>query len=142
MRKLTYLTLCAFLTAVGFQGAFAASSDAVIEEIIVTGSYLKRDASNSPSPLSVITSADIEDLGASDIAEVIQAMPWSSGSQTRASTFQGEGANGQNTINLRNLGHGATLPLVNGKRAVSTWYRAPSTSFSGMLTVPENDRRS
>ena len=135
MRIFKFFVLCAF-AAFGWQGAFAASSDPIIEEIIVTGSYLKRDASNSPSPLSVVTAADIEDLGASDIAEVIQAMPWSSGSQTRASTFQGEGANGRNTINLRNLGHGATLPLVNGKRAVSTWYNGrgnASVNINGLI---------
>jgi len=95
-----------------------AAEDEVIEEVLVTGSFLKRTAQDSPSPLSVITSADIDDLGAADIAEVVQSLPWQSGSQTRASTFQGEGADGRSSINLRNLGHGATLPLVNGKRQV------------------------
>ena len=102
---------------------FAASpDDEVIEEVVVTGSYLKRTAADSPSPLSVIGAAQIEDLGAADVAEVIASLPWQSGSQTRASTFQGEGADGRNSINLRNLGHGATLPLVNGKRQVPSWY--------------------
>ncbi len=128
--------LCALVSGVGWQGAFAASDDEQIEEIVVTGSYLKRSAANSPSPLSVVTSADIEDLGAADVAEIIQAMPWASGSQTRAATFQGEGANGQNTINLRNLGHGATLPLVNGKRNVQSWYNGrgnASTNVNGLI---------
>ena len=103
--------------------ALAADADGeVIEEVVVTGSYLKRTAADSPSPLSVIGAAQIEDLGAADVAEVIAALPWQSGSQTRASTFQGEGADGRNSINLRNLGHGATLPLVNGKRQVPSWF--------------------
>ncbi len=99
-----------------------AADERVIEEMVVTGSYLKRTAADSPSPLSVVTSADIQDLGAADVAEIIQTLPWQSGSQTRASTFQGEGADGRNSINLRNLGHGATLVLVNGKRQVASWY--------------------
>jgi outer membrane receptor for ferrienterochelin and colicin len=103
--------LCALLAAFGWQSASAATDDEAIEEIVVTGSYLKRDAANSPSPLSVVSSADIEDIGAADVAEIVQAMPWSSGSQTRAATFQGEGADGRNTINLRNLGNSSTLPL-------------------------------
>jgi iron complex outermembrane receptor protein len=103
--------------------AFAADAvDAIIEEVIVTGSYLTRTAADSPSPLSVITSADIEDLGAADVAEVIRSLPWNSGSQTTATTFQGGGSDGRTNINLRNLGHGATLPLVNGKRHVPSWY--------------------
>ncbi len=93
-----------------------------IEEVVVTGSYLKRTSADSPSPLSIVTAADIADIGAADVAEIVQTLPWQSGSQTRASTFQGEGADGRNTINLRNLGHGATLVLVNGKRGVRSWY--------------------
>ncbi len=119
------LLLACVVVGLGFVGAkpaLAASTDQLIEEVIVTGSYLKRNAADSPSPLSIVTSADIEDIGAADVAEIVQNMPWASGSQTRATTFQGEGADGQNSINLRNLGHGATLPLINGKRQVPSWY--------------------
>ena len=38
-----------------------AAEDEQMEEVVVTGSYIKRSSENSPSPLSVITSADIED---------------------------------------------------------------------------------
>ena len=100
----------------------AVAEDEEIEEVVVTGSYLKRTAADSPSPLSIVSAADIEDIGAADVAEVIASMPWNSGSQTRAATFQGEGADGRMSINLRNLGNGATLPLVNGKRQVPSWY--------------------
>ena len=110
------------LLGLGPQAFAAEADDGAIEEVVVTGSYLKRTAADSPSPLSVIGSAQIEDLGAADVAEVIATLPWQSGSQTRASTFQGEGADGRNSINLRNLGHGATLPLVNGKRQVPSWF--------------------
>ncbi len=118
----------------GIQGV--AAEDEIIEEVLVTGSFLKRTAQDSPSPLSVITSADIDDLGAADIAEVIQSLPWQSGSQTRTSTFQGEGADGRSSINLRNLGHGATLPLVNGKRQVPSWFNPrgnSSVNINGLI---------
>ena len=37
--------------------AFAAASDTTeIEEVVVTGSYLKSNAADSPSPLSIVTS--------------------------------------------------------------------------------------
>jgi outer membrane receptor protein involved in Fe transport len=133
----TSIFLCALVVLFGWQSASAASGDdRVIEEVIVTGSYLKRSAENSPSPLSVVSSADIEDIGAADVTEIVQAMPWASGSQTRAATFQGEGADGRGSINLRNLGHGATLPLVNGKRHVPSWYNGrgnASTNINGLI---------
>ena len=54
--------------------AFAAESDdEEIEEVVVTGSYFKSNAADSPSPLSFVTSAEIEDLDAADVAEVIRA---------------------------------------------------------------------
>jgi len=100
----------------------ASDSSAIIEEVLVTGTYLQKSSEDSPSPLSVVTAADIADIGAADVAEIVQTMPWQSGSQTRATTFSGEGADGRASINLRNLGHGATLVLVNGKRHVPSWY--------------------
>jgi len=113
-----------------------AAEDATIEEVVVTGSYLKRNAANSPSPLSVVTAADIEDIGASDVAEIIQNMPWSSGSQTRSNTFQGEGAQGRSSVNLRNLGQSSTLPLINGKRQAPSWYNGrgnASVNVNGLV---------
>ncbi len=130
------MCLSAVVALTGGQFAFAADEDEAIEEVVVTGSYLKRNAADSPSPLSVVTAADIEDIGAADVSEIIQAMPWSSGSQTRASTFQGEGADGRNNVNLRNLGHGSTLPLVNGKRHVPSWYNGrgnASVNVNGLV---------
>ena len=117
-------------------GAPSYAQDNEIEEVVVTGSYIKRTAQDSPSPLSVMTSADIEDLGAADVSEIVQSMPWQSGSQTRASTFGGEGADGRSSINLRNLGHGSTLPLVNGKRHVASWYNGrgnASVNINGLV---------
>ena len=135
VKKLTVWCFCALVLSTGVPVANAASDD-VIEEIVVTGSYLKRTTADSPSPLSVITSADIEDLGAADVAEIIASLPWQSGSQTRSSTFQGEGAAGRSSINLRNLGHGATLPLVNGKRQVASWFNTrgnASVNINGLI---------
>ncbi len=120
-RYASRLLLLGALGALGVPAAHAAE-DAELEEMVITGSYLKRAVEDSSAPLSVVTSADIEDLGAADVSEIIQAMPWASGSQVRATTFGGEGADGRNSVNLRNIGHGATLPLVNGKRSVPSWY--------------------
>ncbi len=138
MIRFTVRCMSALLVLTGAQFAFAADDDEAIEEVVVTGSYLKRTAQDSPSPLSVISSADIEDIGAADVAEIIQAMPWNSGGQTRAATFQGEGADGRNTINLRNLGHGATLPLVNGKRHVPSWYNGRGNASTNINALVPN----
>ena len=105
-----------------------AAEDEQMEEVVVTGSYIKRSSENSPSPLSVITSADIEDLGAQGMAEIINTMPWQSGSETRSATFNGGSGLGQMTVNLRNLGMSSTLVLVNGKRSVASYYDSNSNA--------------
>ena len=136
MKKSSVLCLSALLVGLPGTTLFAAEEDAVIEEVVVTGSYLKRNAADSPSPLSIVSSADIEDIGAADAAEVIASMPWNSGSQTRAATFQGEGADGRMSMNLRNLGNGATLPLVNGRRQAPSWYNGrgnASTNINALV---------
>ena len=58
--------LIASVMMIGLPAAFA--EDEALEEVVVTGSYLKRNAADSPSPLSVVTAADIEDLGAADVS--------------------------------------------------------------------------
>ena len=105
-----------------------AVAEETIEEVVVTGSYLKRSSENTPSPLSVVTSADIEDIGAQGMAEIINTMPWQSGSETRSATFNGGAGLGQMTVNLRNLGMSSTLVLVNGKRSVATYYDGNSNA--------------
>lgn len=138
MRSYSVFYLCAVLMLFSGHTAIAAEDDQAIEEVVVTGSYLKRTAQDSPSPLSVVSSADIEDIGAADVAEVVASMPWSSGSQTRADTFSGEGADGRASINLRNLGHGATLPLVNGKRHVPSWYNPRGNASTNINALVPN----
>ena len=63
-------------------------SEEELEEVVVKGSYLKRTAADSPSPVSVMTAGEIEDIGAADIAEIVQSILWSLGSQKRTATFR------------------------------------------------------
>ncbi|MFT6436561.1 MAG: iron complex outermembrane receptor protein, partial [Candidatus Azotimanducaceae bacterium] len=136
MNKKYSILMSSLLCLPGFQSIQAADDESRMEEVVVTGSYLKRSAADSPSPLSIVTAATIEDIGAADVGEIIQAMPWASGSQTRAATFGGEGADGRSSVNLRNLGNASTLPLVNGKRQVSSWYNGrgnASVNVNGLV---------
>lgn len=120
------LVCAASVLALG--NATVAVAEEAIEEVVVTGSYLKRSSENTPSPLSVVSAADIEDLGAQGMAEVINTLPWQSGSETRSATFNGGAGLGQMTVNLRNLGMSSTLVLVNGKRSVATYYDGSSNA--------------
>jgi iron complex outermembrane recepter protein len=91
-------------------------------DIVVTGSRIKRSPElASSAPVDIIDRKALERSGASNAADVVQTLTAAQGSgyQGAGSPLnQGGGAVGTATINLRGLGAGATLVLVNGRRLV------------------------
>ena len=88
------------------------------EEIVVTGSRLKRDTYSSISPLQIITGQVSREAGLIDAADILQESTAASGQQIDL-TFQGfvlDNGPGATTIDLRGLGAARTLVLVNGRR--------------------------
>ncbi|PCH63061.1 MAG: hypothetical protein COC19_01740 [SAR86 cluster bacterium] len=91
-----------------------------VEEIIVTGSYIRSSATDAPSPVQVIDRESIGAQGAANVWDVIKNLEINSGSTTGiGGPNEGGGIEGTANINLRNLGQNATLTLINGKRQVS-----------------------
>jgi len=98
-------------------GAMAQDSgDEVIEEIITTGSRIKRADLDSASPVTVIKREDILATGLTDVGNLITRMPAMSGSPIGTTT--NNGGNGGVFIDLRGMGTDRTLTLVNGLRVV------------------------
>ena len=91
----------------------ATSEDDTIEEIVVTGSRILRRDLTSISPLTTIERSDIELSGRLTMEEVLNRMPQIAPDFGRTSNNPG---NGTARINLRGLGAGRTLVLVNGRR--------------------------
>ena len=95
--------------------AFAKESE-MLEEVIVTGSRIKRADLDSASPVTVMTREDFEWRGVTDVGYLLQRMPGMAGSPIGTTT--NNGGNGSVQIDLRGLGEVRTLTLVNGKRTV------------------------
>jgi len=94
------------------------ADDDVTEEIVVTGSRLKRDTYSSISPLQIITGQVSREVGLIDAADILQESTAASGQQIDL-TFQGfvlDNGPGATTIDLRGLGSQRTLVLINGRR--------------------------
>ena len=95
-----------------------------IEEVIVTGSQIKGAAINDALSVSVIDVQAIEDFGIENGDELLEAMP------EQGQNFFSEAENiagGVNSargdigaFNLRNIGTGNTLVLMNGRRVVNS----------------------
>ena len=86
-----------------------------IEEIITTGSRIKRADLDSASPVTVINQEDILVTGITDVGDLLQRLPSMSGSPIGTTT--NNGGNGSVQIDLRGLGASRTLVLINGRRA-------------------------
>ena len=102
--------------------SWSALAEEAIEEVSVTGSYLKKSTENSASPLTVMSKVELDQMAATDMKDVVSNLTFSSGSIGGSATafYGGDNSTGNANVNLRNLGSGATLVLVNGKRNVST----------------------
>jgi iron complex outermembrane receptor protein len=86
-----------------------------VEKIVVVGSHIRR-ASNfeSKQPVQIVGQVDIARIGASQPIDLLKELTVNTGS--RASDETGD-SNGSSQINIRGLGFGSTLTLVNGRRA-------------------------
>lgn len=85
------------------------AGDEQIEEVIVTGSLIRRDNFNLSSPVNVLTTADIEETGTISMGDLLFNMAAQSGVSRGETTPFSFG-------NLRGLGAGATMELMDGHR--------------------------
>lgn len=89
------------------------------EQIVITGSRIKRDEFTSAAPVQVVTRERTILEGVTDQAEAIQSTSTAAGSGQINSTFTGfvvDGGPGINTVSLRGLGAQRSLVLLNGRR--------------------------
>ncbi|WP_288131860.1 TonB-dependent receptor [Microbulbifer sp.] len=93
-------------------------ADEGVEEVVVTGSRLKRDTFSSIAPLQIIDTEGAREAGAIDTSSILQTSGAASGQQVDL-TFSGyvlDNGPGAATVDLRGLGAGRTLVLLNGRR--------------------------
>ena len=88
-----------------------------LDRIVVTGSRIKRSEVEGPSPVTVISTEQLQREGFVTVAETLQTITQNAGSsQNELNSAGGFTPNGT-PINLRGLGEGRTLLLINGRRA-------------------------
>ncbi len=96
----------------------ASAQDNAIEEVVVTGSFLRGSPLDAPSPVQVVDRSSIEAQGAAVIWDVIKNLEVNSGSISNPGSGDNTQVSGSANVNLRNLGENSTLTLINGKRMV------------------------
>ena len=84
-----------------------------VEEIVVTGSRIKRRDFNSPSPITTIDRDTIAASSEATLEGLLNDMPQVTPNLGRASNNPG---GGKSHINLRGVGVGRTLVMLNARR--------------------------
>ena len=90
------------------------------QEILVTGSRIRRANDESPNPITTVTAADIFASGRVSIGDVLNDLPQLRSTVSSQNSTSGLGVRGLNLLDLRGLGTSRTLVLVNGRRHVSS----------------------
>ncbi len=103
-------------TAYAQADADADAKEKQMDSVEVVGSRIKRSSAEGPAPVVVITREDFEREGFTTVGDALQSL-----TQNTSASFTGDLAvtgftpNAQ-VVNLRNLGPGYTLTLINGRR--------------------------
>ena len=117
------------LSVIGNSGLAQPASEKALEEIIVTGSYIRRKSQfDIPSPTQVISNEDIDKQGASTISDITKNLSINSGADFQVDSLGSNTTVGTANLNLRNLGLGSSLILINGQRQTTSSAVSPDGS--------------
>ena len=117
--------------------ALAQDDNKNLEEVVITGSYIKGSGTDEATPVDVLDSDYIQKQGALSIGELTQKLAVSSGTENNPDSFTAGGTQGTSNVNLRGLGLTSTLVLVNGKRQTIAGAVANDGSvFVDTATIP------
>jgi outer membrane receptor for ferrienterochelin and colicin len=104
----------------------------VLEKVVVTGSKIKKAQVEGPLPLLVITKSDIDNSGFRNLTEVLQSIP-SANAGTQNESKNNSFTPNANELDLRNLGPGRILYLVNGRRTAD--YPLPFNNAGNIANI-------
>jgi len=86
-----------------------------LEEVVITGSRIRRAETDTPSPVEVIDFEEMQRSGFTSTQEILSSLT-ANGQGTLSQGFSGAFAGGASGVSLRGLNVGATLVLIDGHR--------------------------
>ncbi|WP_073652260.1 TonB-dependent receptor, partial [Pseudomonas aeruginosa] len=114
----------------------AAKAEQTLERVVVTGSRIPRAQQEGPSPVTVISSEEIQNRGYRNVFEALQTQTQNTG-MTQGEDYGNTWQPAANALNLRDLGPNHTLVLINGRRVADypTAYGG-SVNFTNLANIP------
>lgn len=141
------VSLALSITVVQPANAQGAAADEAIEEVVVTGSRIRRDPLNEATAIMDISSERLDSTGFTNLGDILQDLPITGSAPNSQfnvpgnSGFPQDGAGigaGGVQLALRNIGAKRTLILVDGKRWVAGASASGVPSTVDLNTLPAN----
>ncbi|WP_374274733.1 TonB-dependent receptor domain-containing protein [Brevundimonas sp.] len=101
-----------------------------LEEIVVTGTRIPQANLVTTSPVTQVTSEDIDVAGVTRIEDLVTQLPQAFAAQN---STVANGASGTATVSLRGLGSDRTLVLIDGRRM---GYGSPNDAAADLNQIP------
>jgi len=113
-----------------------ATSGTTVEEVVVTGSLIRRTGVETPSPVTILTTENLKNSGIVTVADALRSIS-ADNSGTIPTAFSNGFAAGSSGIALRGLTVNSTLVLIDGLRTAN--YPLPDDGVRGFVdlnTIP------
>ena len=127
-------------TATDAQGRATSGAAGEGGEIVVTGSLFRQTDAATPSPVTTITTENLDQRGITTIQSAIQSLASNNGpALTNSFTANGAFAGGASAVSLRGLSTNSTLVLFDGLRAAYYPLADDATrNFVDLNTIPDD----
>ena len=106
--KKLFVRCLSFLLIFNSLNIVAQDNNESVEEVVVTGSYIKASPTDGASPVEIIGRDEIDNLNATTIADITANLAVNSGSENNSDSFTQGSTQGTSNINLRGLGLSST----------------------------------
>src|SRR4051812_29595895 len=118
VRRFVALVVVSAASSSALAAQAAAAEDATLDEITVSGTRIQQDGITAPTPVTVVDATRLQDLGATNLGNLLNSLPSFRPSSNLQTTNIGPRAAGMIQADLRGLAPVRTLVLVNGRRFV------------------------
>ena len=124
---------CSAIGAPAIAQDLVQDDEAAIEQMVVTGSRIKRTGLTAPTPVTVLGAEQLSLSGETNLGNLLNQLPALGSTFSSASSTGFIGTTGLNLLDLRRLGTDRTLVLVDGRRHVGSVDASASVDIN---TIP------
>jgi len=137
MKRFIMVSMCACgaalsMPAMAQQAPAASASDTPeLQEIVVTGSMIKRPAAETAEAITILKADALKDQGVVNVEQVMNTLT-SAAPTVNIAANVGSFSGGGSYANLRHLGNGSTLVLLDGQRVANNAFNGNAVDLSGI----------